>query len=74
MIANFFNVDQSWFFLAFGILVMIGGVKAVITRTGRTRSKGGHVMHYSGKEAVIRGWIGVVVGMAAVIFGVVNLI
>jgi hypothetical protein len=72
MIANFFSRDQNWFFLAFGIIALIGGAKGVITREERTRSKSGRVTHYSGRNAVIRGWIGILVGVAALIFGVVE--
>lgn len=74
MSGNFFSREQNWFFIAFGIIALTGGVKAVMTRTGRTRSKGGHVTHFSGKEAVVRGWIGIVVGAAALVFGGLNLI
>jgi|GEM_PF-2275315 len=68
--AGFFSGDDSWFWFVFGIIALIGGVKGVIKRELRTRSKGGHVAHYSGRDAVIFGWVGILIGVAALIFGI----
>jgi hypothetical protein len=69
-----FSRDENWFFLLFGVICLIGGLRAVVTRKARTRSRGGHVSHYAGKEAVIRGAIGILIGAAAIAFSAVNLI
>ncbi|ULU24954.1 hypothetical protein [Dyella terrae] len=72
--AQFFNRDDGWFWLVFGIIALVSGAKGVLKRELRTRSKGGRVTTYSGRDAVIHGWIGVLIGVAALIFGFVNLI
>ncbi|WP_233840435.1 hypothetical protein [Dyella sp. 2HG41-7] len=72
--ANFFSGDAGWFWLVFGVIALAGGVKGVVKREVRTRSKGGHVTHYSGRDAVIYGWVGILIGAAALIFVVVKLI
>ena len=74
MSANGFTESQNWFFVFVGVISVMGSARAVITRQERTRSKGGHVTHYSGRDAVVRGCIGVVVGVAVAVFGIVNLI
>ena len=70
--ASFFGDDDSWFWLVFGVIALVGGVKGVVKRDVRTRSKGGHVTHYSGRDAVIFGWVGILIGVAALFFGVVK--
>jgi hypothetical protein len=74
MSANNFTESQNWFFVFFGVVTLIGSARAVITRQGRTRSKGGHVTPYSGRGAVVRGCVGIVVGAAVLVFGIVNLV
>jgi hypothetical protein len=73
MSANGFMWSENWFFVVAGSIALVGGARAVITRQGRTRSKGGNITHYSGRDAVIRGCIGVFVGAALLVFGIVNL-
>lgn len=70
--ASLFRGDDGWFWLVFGVIALVGGVKGVVKREMRTRSKGGHVTHYSGRDAVIYGWVGILIGVAALIFGVVK--
>lgn len=71
---NQFSNHENYFFVLIGIIFISGGLKGVVTRKGRTRSKGGHVTHYSGKDAVVRGLVGICIGIALMIFGLINLI
>jgi hypothetical protein len=70
---NYFSDKENYFFILVGIICLVGGLRGVLTRRGRTRSKGGYVKHYSGKGAVIQGVIGILLGIAAIAFGAVNL-
>jgi len=70
---NGFDRSDNWFFVVTGAVFLWGGLRGVITKEGRTRSKGGHVTHYAGKAAVRRGLVGIVIGIAVMAFGAVNL-
>lgn len=74
VVAKFFNGGGRWFFFIFGAICLMGGLRAVMTRKGRTRSRGGHVNHYFGKEAVIRGSVGILIGVAAMAISAIGLI
>lgn len=69
-----FTEHENWFFLAFGLVCMVGGVKGIVTRKGVARSKGGHERRYSGNEAVVQGVISLLIGLAAVAFAIANLL
>lgn len=66
---NSFTREGNYFFIFVGIVFLMGGLRGVATRKGWTRSKGGHITHYSGKEAVVGGVIGILVGVALIAFG-----
>lgn len=73
MSANGFTGNGNWLFIAVGLIFLAGGARDVITRQRRSRGKRGRVTHYSGKDAVIGGCIGMIVGAAMVAVGVVDL-
>ena len=71
---NSFTQNVNWFFLLFGVICLVSGLKAVVTRVARTRSRGGHVSHYVGKAAVVQGVVGIVIGVVAIVLSATNLI
>ena len=71
---NGFERYDNWFFVLVGVICVTGGLKAVLTGQARTRSKGGHVRHYVGRDAVIQGVIGMLFGIAMIVFGAIDLI
>ncbi len=70
---NGFDRSGNWFFVLMGAVFLWGGLHGVIKKEGRARSKGGHVTHYTGKAAVRWGLAGIVVGIALMAFGAINL-
>jgi hypothetical protein len=70
---NGFSRGENWFFVLIGVVFVVGGIKGVITKEGRTRSKGGQVRHYSGRAAVTKGLMGVAVGIGVIAFGAISL-
>ena len=70
---SFSNKDY-WLFIVFGAIVLAGGVKNVRAREGVTWVRLGRVIRYSADEVVTQGWICILVGVALLILGVVNLI
>lgn len=72
--SNGFDRYDNWVFVVIGVICVTGGLKGVLTRQGRTRSRGGHVKYYVGRDAVIQGVIGIVFGIAIIVFGAINLI
>jgi len=66
----FFVGDEKWFFLFFGLVCLIGGIRTIVNRMGRVRGRGGHVTTYHGKEAVARGVLAVIIGIAVMAFAI----
>lgn len=58
----FFDGSGWWFFVVFGLICLLGGIRQIIVRKGRIRGRGGHVTVFEGKEAVARGAIAVFIG------------
>lgn len=73
MSANGFAGNASWLFIVVGLIFLACGARDVVTRQGRSRGKSGRVTHYSGKDAVISGCIGMILGATMVAVGVVEL-
>lgn len=65
---------EYWFTLVLGIIVLSAGVDWVRRRESPTWIRLGRAIHYSGDDAVFRGWIKILGGVAAIIFSIVNLI
>lgn len=62
------------FSLVFGIIVLAGGAKRLMKPEDPTWTRGELVTYHTLKMATIRGCIDIFVGVAAMIFGMVNLI
>jgi|APAra7269097189_1048546.scaffolds.fasta_scaffold15775_3 hypothetical protein len=63
----------SLFFLCFGLIWLVIGVRAVLTRQAVSRSKGGRITRSSGRDAVASGVLSILIGVAALMISIVNL-
>lgn len=69
---GFFPGGEKWFFVFLGLICLIGGIRMIVSRKGRVRGKGGHVTIYQGKEAVVRGVLAVIIGIAVMAFSLIR--
>jgi hypothetical protein len=64
--------DEKWFFVFFGLICLVGGIRTIVSRKGRVRGKGGHVTIYQGKEAIARGVLAVIIGVVVMAFAIAH--
>lgn len=69
-----FSREDYAFSLVFGTIVLIGGAKRILRCAEPTWSRDALVTHYTIRNTVIRGCVDIFVGVAALLFGTVNLI
>ena len=62
----------SLFFLCFGLIWLISGLRAVVTRQAVSRPKAGRATRIVGRDAVWHGAIAILVGVVVLIFDVAN--
>lgn len=69
-----FSREDYAFSIVFGVIVLAGGAKRVMTCEDPTWTRDALVTHYTIRAVVVRGCMDMFVGIAALVFGVVNLI
>jgi len=62
----------SLFFLCFGLFWLLSGVRAVVTRQAVSKPKAGRATQLLGRDTVRHGVVDILIGVAVLIFDVVN--
>lgn len=69
-----FSREDYAFSIVFGIIVLAGGARRVMTFEDPTWTRDALITHHTIRGVVVRGCMDMFVGVAALVFGVVNLI